>query len=152
MNLSEIRSRLDRHKVVNLSYQYHSEPYACAVWFALYEDNELIYISDQNTFHSNCLLTDGRVAFTVNKDDQSWESIIGFQGKGIVHLIDDKKQINSVKKVYLNKFQYIKSSKELLERLNNIDFWSVKISWLRIIDNSVRFGWKKEFIGNFEEI
>jgi len=133
---------LSTHRVVNLAYTDKSgSPQSCALWYA--SDNlRLYYLSSLSTQHGKSLQDGGKIAFTINRDDQNWQEIQGIQGQGFVRPIGR----NSIAwQVYIQKFPFVTDQfSDLNEALQNTQIWEINPTWIRYIDNSISFGHKEE--------
>jgi len=136
---------LDRHNALTLAYTDATGPGACAVWYARTTPNCLVFLSALNTRHGAALQTGGRVAFTVHKDEQDWRGITGVQGTGrCAPLAPDA--ASPVWGVYVAKFPFVSAQfPELEAALRRTAIWMIEADWIRLVDNSVRFGHKTEW-------
>lgn len=146
MNLpTYVVNQLKEHQVLNLAYTDEDGVQACAVFYVYTVENTLVFISSKKTRHGAAFSKGNtEVGFTINKDDQSWDTIRGIQGKGVVTLVDDNR-LDRMKRVYLNRFPFIVETQKLRNMVTTIDFWELKPRWLRYIDNQVKFAHKEEF-------
>jgi uncharacterized protein YhbP (UPF0306 family) len=82
------------------------------------------------------------VAFTIQRDEQDWQSIIGVQGRGKVFTCEGD-QLGW--QVYTQKFSFIRQQfEDLQSALEKTRLWKITPSWIRRIDNTVSFGFKEE--------
>lgn len=134
--LERIRDFLEKHKVLNIGYVESGVPQVCAVWFSskVGENISLHFVSAPTSRHGGEFMNRADVAFTINKDDQMWDSIQGIQGRGVVKPSDEP-------------FTKFTSRYPFAEALLSDDFklFVLEVSWIRIIDNTVKFGHKEEF-------
>jgi uncharacterized protein YhbP (UPF0306 family) len=141
---SQLYVFLNRHHVLNMSYIAAGAPAACAVWFATTEALTMYYVSSFKTHHGSTLKSGGQVAFTVQKDDQDWRLIMGVQGKGYCTPVTPE-QRNIAWETYSKRFPFvIQPFADLAQALSAITLWSIRPTWLRLIDNTKGFGHKEE--------
>ncbi len=141
----DIAFKINEHKVLNLSYVFKSEVNSCAVFFVLFR-GELCFLSNEKTRHGQALAKEPlMVAFTINRDYQDWKTIFGFQGKGITRKIEDKEERTRIMASYMHKFEALKESPKIVDLAMHTSLWAITPTWLRMIDNSVAFGYKIEF-------
>lgn len=134
------------HNVLTLAYCDERGPAACAVWFALTEQMQFIFLSSKRTRHGTALATSGKVAFTVQKDEQQWHNIRGVQGTGRCAPIEDD-QRDSAWRTYSTRFPFvIQPFGTIAAALASVTLWSVTPDWLRWIDNTKGFGHKDELV------
>lgn len=141
----EIVHFLNSHKVVNLSYFDGKVPQACALYFAFDKKSKLIFVSEMKTRHSQVLVNFPTVAFTINKDNQQWKEIQGIQGRGICMKITNHNHRREALGHYVDKYPFITENTGLSELLNKSEVWNIIPDWIRIIDNTKEFGYKKEW-------
>jgi len=136
----KIKEFMENHKVLNLGYMHRGFPNSCALWFANDSDLNLYYLSAPSTQHGT-LHRGAPVSFTINRDDQNWKEIRGIQGRGLVFPADSEQGWEA----YRKKFPFIQDdSSEIQEVIGEMQLWQVKPNWLRLIDNTVSFGYKEE--------
>lgn len=142
----ELYQYLSRHKVLTLSYQNVDGPAACAVWFAVTDDLHLYFVSTTTTQHGVALIDGGKVAFTVQRDEQDWRSIQGVQGKGYC-LPVVREQRENAWQAYSRRFPFVlQPFGSVAQALSVATLWSISPAWLRLIDNTKGFGHKEELI------
>ncbi len=140
----ELFQYLARHNVLTLSYLDQNEPAACAVWYAVTDDLRLYFVSTTRTRHGAALQAGGKVAFTVQKDDQDWRAIQGVQGKGYCALIPPE-QRDGAWETYSMRFPFVlQPFGSMAQALSVVTLWSITPDWLRLIDNTKGFGHKEE--------
>lgn len=134
---------LSNHNVINLAYTDESNtPQCCALWYAADNKLSIYYLSELSTLHGSSLQDGGKVAFTINRDDQSWQEIVGIQGKGVVELLGKNRH---AWEIYTSKYPFVlEQFPELQSALNSTQLWSITPTWFRLIDNRVEFGHKQE--------
>ncbi len=147
----EIVSFLTSHKVANLSYYDGKVPQACALYFAYDNKSQLIFVSESKTRHAQVLSKYPTIAFTINKDDQNWSEIQGLQGRGRCVQIIDQNARDEALKHYVDKYPFISNNEALIGVINKSEVWAIIPNWIRLIDNSKGFGYKKEWNFNTPE-
>ncbi len=146
----ELYEVLARYQVLTLAYCDAQGPGACAVWFVVQEDLTLVYLSARSTRHGAALADGGPVAFTVQKDDQSWRTIQGVQGAGRAAPVAAEYR-GTAWDAYSRRFPFVIQPIHALARaLAAMMLWTITPTWLRWIDNSRGFGHKEELVLNQE--
>lgn len=142
MNISALEDLLSSHRVLNLAYCDVDGPGACALWYAHDSELNLYFLSSTSTRHGNVLQYNPEVAFTIQRDKQDWQSIIGLQGRGKVF---NCKGDQLGWQVYTQKFSFVlQQFEDLQSALEKTELWKITPSWIRRIDNTVSFGFKEE--------
>jgi uncharacterized protein len=136
---------LTLYNAMTLAYTDTEGPGACALWFAPTDDLDLIFLSSPRTRHGTALFNGGNVAFTMQKDEQHWQSIRGVQGSGFCSCIPQE-HMESAWKTYSGRFPFVvQPFGTIAAALAKVTLWSVHIIHLRVIDNSKGFGHKDEY-------
>lgn len=132
------------HKVMTIAFTDTAGPGACALWFTPSPDLELFFLSSPRTRHGMALASGGHVAFTIQKDDQSWQCIQGVQGTGYCAPVPDM-QMDNAWQTYSARFPFVlQQFGTIAVALASVTLWSVKPTWFRLIDNTKGFGHKDE--------
>ncbi len=150
----EVRSRiaafLASHTTLTLATIGPDGPAAAAVFYAADANLNLYFLSEQETQHSRNLLADPRVAGTIQADDQDWRGLQGMQVRGEASLAPTG-ELPHAAAVYGSKFAFIgallagaQGPGALVGPLARARFWVLRPNWLRLVDNTVRFGFKEE--------
>ncbi len=125
-------------------------PAAAAVFYAADEALNLYFLSEERTEHGRNMLREPGVAGTVQADGQDWRSIRGLQLRGTARPVSTGELPHAVA-VYGRRFAFVatllagQSGPGVLGGpLARARFWVLRPTWLRLVDNTVRFGYKEE--------
>jgi uncharacterized protein len=144
---------LAAHTTLNLaSVDESGLPAAAAVFYAHDEAFRLYFLSELRTQHGQNLLANPAVSGTIQADGQDWRTISGLQLSGRASLVKSTIQLVRVAAIYGRKFPFVrpllegmKGEKVLSGPLVRARFWVIQPTWFRLVDNTVRFGFKEEF-------
>jgi len=131
-------------------------PAAAAVFYAHDDALNLYFLSEERTQHGQNLLANPPVAATVQADGQDWRAIRGVQVRGTAGLVAPGELAHAAA-VYGRKYAFVATllagsggpgllglPSTLAGPLAKARFWVLRPSWLRLTDNTVRFGFKEE--------
>lgn len=127
-------------------------PEAAAVFYAHDAGLNLYFLSEERTRHGQNLLADPRVAGTIHADGQDWRGIRGIQvaGKALPAPTDELARAAAL---YGRKFVFVAAllvgaggPGVLAGPLARARFWVLRPNWFRLVDNTVRFGFKEELV------
>ncbi len=136
---------LQNHSTLNLATCDAHEPWASTVFYVSDDNFSLFFLTDPATRRGQ-QLEGGRAAGTINADVTLWRDIRGLQLSGEVVRVDDAAR-DPAQSLYLAKFPELRDSDAALwGKLQATPFYEFRPHWLRLIDNSVRFGYKAELI------
>ncbi len=153
----ELRSRiaafLAGHTTVTLAtVGPDGAPAAAAVFYAADDDLALYFLSEEMTQHGRNLLADPRVAGTIQADGQDWRGIRGVQLAGVAHIAAGA-EVARAAAVYGRKYAFVaallagaEGPASLAGPLARAQFWMLRPTWCRLVDNTVRFGFKEELV------
>jgi len=116
------------------------KPHAANVYFAPDRMLNLYFVSDVTSAHSRHIAALPDVAGTVYAPVKMWQQIKGVQWHGTCGPIDPG-EWEMVWSIYLDKFPHI-TEVEAMVRAQQ--FYRVRPTWFRYIDNTVHFGHKIE--------
>lgn len=147
--LSEIESFLRDHHVLSLSTaDVDGQPYAASVYYAYLSDADdaepgaptFVILSDRRTRHGTEMLARQSVAGTIHieppPDREGVAQIRGVQFLARAKLLDDESPATvEYRNAYYQRFDYARAQKS--------DAWLLRITWMKMTDNSVRFGYKR---------
>ena len=135
-------------------------PAAAAVFYAHDDALNLYFLSEERTQHGQNMLASPLVAATVQADGQDWRAIWGVQMRGTASLVAAGELAHAAA-VYGRKYAFVAAllagsggpgllglPSTLAGPLAKARFWVLRPSWLRLIDNTVRFGFKEEWISD----
>ncbi len=127
-------------------------PQAAAVFYAHDDDLNLYFLSEPTTRHGRNVAVNPRAAATIQADGQDWQQIYGLQIEGTVALVEGTRELAHAIQVYSARFDFLtgllagtaEGPRELIGPLARSRFYVLRPSWIRLIDNRVRFGHKAE--------
>lgn len=117
-------------------------PHAASVYFAADVNLHLYFFSDNKSQHSQDITQNPRAAAAIYPECRDWQEIRGLQLHGEVHLVESGDLWERAWKLYKTKFPFVKSLKAIVARNQMYVFVP---SWMRLVDNSQGFGYKKEW-------
>jgi uncharacterized protein YhbP (UPF0306 family) len=137
-----IRKTLARTKTLGLAtVDEHGAPHAANVNFATDENLNLYWLSKPESAHSRHLEAQPRVAGSAYPSYRLPNRIRGVQLRGHAHELPDD-QFNVIWKIYAAKFPYAHAFKNKVR--NEDRFYQLSPDWLRLIDNTIAFGFKAQ--------
>ena len=129
-------------------------PNAAAVFYAHDAGLNLHFLSEERTEHGRNMLTDARVAGAIHADGQDWRGIRGVQVRGRARLVTGTEWVHTAA-IYGRKYTFVAALLAgsggpgvLVGPLARARFWVLEPAWFRLIDNTVRFGFKEELVLN----
>ncbi|PKO21181.1 MAG: hypothetical protein CVU38_16175 [Chloroflexi bacterium HGW-Chloroflexi-1] len=151
---SGLRDRLDQFLAVHTTLALATvgvdgAPAAAAVFYAHDADLNLYFLSEERTQHGQNLLANGQVAGTIQADGQDWRAIRGLQVRGRAEPARVGELAHAAA-VYGRKYAFVAAllvgasgPGVLPGPLAQARFWVLRPAWFRLIDNTVRFGFKE---------
>jgi uncharacterized protein YhbP (UPF0306 family) len=148
-----IRRMLESHNTLTLATGLEGGVWAAAVFYASDAAFNLYFVSDQRTRHAQEISANPRVALAINADVDNWDDVRGLQIEGSAQRIEGLERARALA-LYLGKFASVKALFEaprnpdeetIAKRLKNTDFWCVRPSYIRLIDNGRGFGFRLEW-------
>jgi uncharacterized protein YhbP (UPF0306 family) len=126
-------------------------PAAAAMFYAHDADLNLYFLSEGRTRHGQNLTARPQVAGTIQADGQDWRTICGLQLRGRASLVPASDLAHAAA-VYGRKFAFVgallageRGPGALSGPLARARFWVLRPTWFRLVDNTVRFGFKEEW-------
>jgi uncharacterized protein YhbP (UPF0306 family) len=146
-----MRAFLTAHSTVTLAtVSPEGVPAAAAVFYASDEALRLYFLSEERTVHGQNLLANPAVAGTVQADGQDWRAIRGLQLCGEARPVEGAELAHAMA-VYGRRFAFVAALLAgqsgpgvLTGPLARARWWVLRPRWLRLVDNTVRFGHKEE--------
>jgi uncharacterized protein YhbP (UPF0306 family) len=117
-------------------------PHAAPVYFVHDEGMQLYFFSDEDSQHSQHIAQNPKAAAAIYPECQGWRDIRGLQLRGEVRLVESTDEWDSAWKKYQQKFPFVRSLKAVVVQNRLYVFIP---SWIRLLDNSQGFGYKKEW-------
>jgi uncharacterized protein YhbP (UPF0306 family) len=141
LDLSKVREFLAGRSTLTLAtVNAHGRPESAPLFFAD-DDDSLIWISGQKSRHSRNIAATGKAAVTVHNETWDWNEIAGLQMEGEVNLIPLGPARERAWELYKAKFPFVV---EFEAEVMRSEFYRFTPAWIRLIDNSVSFGYKEE--------
>jgi uncharacterized protein YhbP (UPF0306 family) len=150
---SRIAACLASHSTVTLAtVSPDGRPAAAAVFYAHDSDLNLFFLSEERTQHGQNLLANPWVAGTIQAEGQDWRTIRGLQVRGRAALVIST-EVAHAAMVYGKRFAFVgallagaNGPAVLTGPLARARFWVLRPAWFRLIDNTIRFGFKEELL------
>lgn len=148
---ARIGAFLAEHSTVTLAtVGADGAPAAAAVFYAHDADLNLYFLSEERTQHGQNLLANPGVAGTIQADGQDWRAIRGLQLRGRAEPLSGAALARAAA-IYGRKYAFVaalltgaQGPGVLTGPLARARFWILRPTWIRLIDNTVRFGFKEE--------
>lgn len=125
-------------------------PAAAAVFYAHDADLNLYFLSEERTQHGQNMLAHPEVAGAIQADGQDWGAIRGLQLRGQATVASGAELAHAAA-VYGRKYAFVaallagaQGPGALAGPLARARFWVLRPAWFRLVDNTVRFGFKEE--------
>jgi uncharacterized protein len=128
-------------------------PAAAAVFYAHDAAFNLYFLSEERTVHGRNLAANPHAAGTIQADGQDWRAIQGLQLRGTAVLVPSR-EFPHAASVYAHKFAFVAAllagsagadgPAALTGPVARARFYVLRPNWLRLVDNTVRFGYKDE--------
>jgi uncharacterized protein YhbP (UPF0306 family) len=119
------------------------EPHAAPVYFAaLYEPLRLFFFSDPDSLHGQHLAQSDRAAAAIYPECAGWQDIRGLQLHGLAERVAGGPEWEAGWAAYTAKFPFVTALKPIIAR-NAL--YRLQPTWLRLVDNRRRFGFKQEW-------
>lgn len=117
-------------------------PQAAPLFFAAADDGSLLFVSGAKSRHCLNIAANGRAAVTVYGETWNWNEIAGVQMEGTVSAIPAGPEREAAWESYKAKFPFVVEFEDEVSRSN---FYRFTPRWVRLIDNSLRFGYREEW-------
>lgn len=132
---------LARHSTLSLAtLNAEGRPESAPLFFAA-DEGSLIWISGTHSRHSRNAAARAQAAVTIHNQVWDWHEIAGVQMEGEVTIVPAGPARDRAWQVYRAKFPFVD---EFQENVSTSEFYRFTPSWVRLIDNSVSFGYKEE--------
>lgn len=148
---ARVAAFLAEHTTVTLAtVGTDGRPAAAAVFYAHDADLSLYFLSEERTQHGQNLLANPEVAGSIQADRQDWRNIRGLQLRGQAVPVFGAALAHAAA-IYGRKYAFVAALLAgaqgpgiLTGPLARARFWALRPAWLRLIDNTVSFGFKEE--------
>ncbi len=133
----EIIAFLQEHHVLVLATSIDDIPYTASVFYVFDpEGGDLIFLSDRATRHGYESLVNDRVAAAIHVETREVSEIKGAQITGVVGELDEtESDYERLREMYLDAFP--------VARGRETTFWRLRAGYIKMTDNSIRFGHKQ---------
>ncbi|HVY55924.1 MAG TPA: pyridoxamine 5'-phosphate oxidase family protein [Thermodesulfobacteriota bacterium] len=141
----KVTGLLGTHNTMSLATSRDGEVYAASLFYAS-DGLTLYFLSNPESAHSVNISLNPQVAVTISKDQSDWKSVRGLQIKGRV-LVVPEIETDRARKVFERKYPFlaeILGNRELFQRDRGVSFYKLVPETVRLIDNTVHFGYKAE--------
>ncbi len=116
---------------------------ACNLFFVAEPDLALIFVTGPRSRHSLNLSHNPAAAVTIHRLTWSHVEISGVQMEGRVQRLPAGSLRKAALELYIGKFRFVE--KEFADDVSRSELCRFRPNWMRLIDNSVRFGYQEEF-------
>ena len=151
-DVDAIREYLRQRTTLSLATVSDAGPWAATVFFAEDSDLNLYFVSDPKTRHCVDAARQPEVAATINEDCREWQSIQGLQIRGRVGVVGEQERAH-IQALFLKKFPDVgamlkapegSEARMVGDRMLTSTFYCLKPAWIRLIDNTIKFGHRSE--------
>ena len=145
---SSISRYLVRHTTLSLATCHDGLPWSTDLFYASDDSCQLYFVSSVTTRHSKHIAANPRVSVSISRQCAGWKDIRGLQLDGVAGVVSEADR-DWVIETYLTKFPALKrlhQASEILSLFWKSSFYRISPEWIRLIDNSKRFGHKDELL------
>ncbi|WP_432800177.1 pyridoxamine 5'-phosphate oxidase family protein [Poriferisphaera sp. WC338] len=121
-----------------------NQPLACNIMFVPDDNLNLYWISGTQSAHSLAIDHNPHVALSIYAHVDSALQNHGLQLQGTASLITDQGKYKTILDIYAKKFAMPLARPLIKQAMKTQPFYQFKPTWLRWIDNRVKFGFKLE--------
>ena len=118
------------------------KPHATPVYFVHDKDLKLYFFSDEKSQHCQNFAHNPHVAAAIYPECAGWQDIKGLQIRGEVRWVESPEVWDSAWEEYQRKFRFVRTLKAVVAQNK---MYVLIPSWIRLVDNSQGFGFKKEW-------
>lgn len=136
---------LDGHNTMSLATSRDGSVYAASLFYAS-DGLTLYFLSDPGSAHSVNISLNPEVAVTISKDHSDWKTVCGLQMRGRAYEVPEGES-EPARKIFEKKYPFLAGllgMPDLFRGARGISFYKVAPQTVRLIDNSVHFGYKAE--------
>ncbi len=152
--MNQVRQFLRSQSTMTLAtYSQFDGPAAADLYYVVDDLLNVYFLSEPGARHARNLAADPRVAATVHPQAWDWREIKGVQLEGTCGPLDSPTERAAALVRYGVKYPFVNSPvvpgvKTFLQAaLGRHVVYRITPRWLRWLDNSVDFGYKKEWVG-----
>lgn len=124
---------------VNHDGRVHSAP----VFFVAEGSHKFFFFSERHTQHSRDMQENPLAAVSIYPECYDWREIRGVQMHGMVVAVERGSEWEAAWSQYSQKFPFVTNLKRIVSKN---DLYVFLPSWIRLVDNRRRFGYKKEWL------
>lgn len=147
-----VATTLQSNRIMTLACSDDGGLWTAPVFYSQNEYN-LIWVSSPNSRHSKAFKNDPEAAASIYNSKSEWQRIQGLQISGRVDCPQDEEEIKELRRFYTRKFPFTGaffSQKGMLpepikSKVEDVQFYRLVPNRIRLVDNSVRFGFNFEF-------
>jgi|SRR3990172_2423026 len=141
-DLTPILSLLSETRALTLAtLDPDGRPRATPLFFAFDEQAALIFLSDRETQHCRNLKRDPSVAAALYPEVSDWHELRGLQIQGVASVVPVADR-GSALSLYTARFAFVGALAEVVARS---EVYRLSPTWVRLVDNRQRFGYKREW-------
>lgn len=138
---------LDGHNTMSLATSRDGEVYAASLFYAS-DGLTLYFLSNPDSAHSVNISLNPGVAVTISKDHSDWKTVLGLQIRGRAYEVPEG-ETEHAGLIFEKKYPFLAGllgNPELFRGARGISFYKVVPETLRLIDNTVHFGYRAELV------
>jgi uncharacterized protein YhbP (UPF0306 family) len=128
---------IKKHHVLTLSTCNNGESWCCSCFYA-FDDNKLVFTSDEKTQHYKNLIENKNVSGTIHLETNVVGKIRGIQFTGKAEVAEGE-NLSKAKITYLKRFPFA--------IFMNTTIWVLQLEFIKMTDNRLGFGkklvWKR---------
>lgn len=148
-DLEMVTAFLESHSTLTLAtISDQRVPHAAPLFYLLHEGLQLYWVSSPSSMHSLNLANSVDVSVAVYSATDRWKEIRGVQMQGKVQLVTNPRERKAVLRAYVDRFHLGTIFRLAISGSNLYKFMPF---WIRYLDNSKRFGFKREIVLPREE-
>ena len=144
--MERIRELLESISTMTLATtDQQGNPHAASVYFVSVDIegcSHLYFFSAEHSQHSQHIAQNPKTAAAIYPECQGWRDIRGLQLRGETRLVESTTEWDSAWAHYQGKFPFVRAMKKVIAQ-NRLYVFSP--NWIRLLDNSQGFGYKKEW-------
>ncbi|MGR5502011.1 pyridoxamine 5'-phosphate oxidase family protein [Vibrio sp. DNB22_10_4] len=149
--IDTINNFLSDHSTLSLASCQDNLPWSSDLFYVHDHKLNLYFISNSNTQHALNIARNPNVSVSISKQYEEWQKIKGIQIIGKVDVISGTERILAIKN-YSKKFSFVSSIRnkqvDLLKLISNSQLYRISPIYLKYMDNTTKFGYKREFTNN----